>query len=86
MAIRVIETITCDKCGKVIENEHQDVRFNWQGKFYSIDLCDQHYDEVDRAMRKVIELAEQVKVKEREFIRLKRLAAIDAHRLRKETT
>lgn len=73
MSTRVIETITCDRCGRAFDNGHPDVRFTWQGEQLVVDLCDEHFEWACSTMRALLAVAVPVARREREVERVRRL-------------
>lgn len=73
MAARVVELITCDKCGTDASLDHTDVTVRWQGREYRLDLCDTHYNEVSYMIERVTQLGERSEVRERRMKRLRKL-------------
>ena len=55
MATKIITRVTCDECGA--EGSNPNITFVYQGKAYEVDLCERHYNELERSLNPVIEVA-----------------------------
>lgn len=69
----MIETVSCDMCGRDATHDHPDVSFAWQGVTYSVDLCDSCYATTQTTLIPLVRVAERADVRQSRLNRLRRL-------------
>lgn len=59
MATKIITKVICDKCEA--EASNQSLPLSFRGKSYEVDLCDKHANELENAVKNILDVARRAK-------------------------